>query len=86
MKETSEESFIYFEQIKPFEFKPHAVPISKYGHWMDMEVADYNGDGKPDIVLSNYASGFLFEIGTAGMYTPAWRKDLPFVVLQNNFK
>jgi hypothetical protein len=82
MQNNPAESFIYFEQVKPFSFKPHAIPISKYGHWMSMEVADYNNDGKPDIILGNYSSGFLFQPG----FKPFWAKNLPFVVLENNFK
>src|ERR1022692_1075816 len=59
MKNDPAESFIYFEQVSPFNFKPHAIPISKYGHWMTMDVADFNNDGKPDIILGNYGSGFM---------------------------
>jgi len=76
------ESFIYFEQVKPFVYTPHAIPISKYGHWMTMEVGDYNNDGKLDIILGNYSSGFMFQRG----FKPFWGKNLPFVLLLNNFK
>jgi hypothetical protein len=76
------ESFIYFEHDKPFSFKPHAIPVSKYGHWLTMDVSDYNNDGKPDIILGNYASGFMFQEG----FKPFWDRNLPFIVLQNNIK
>ncbi|MBL4678774.1 MAG: VCBS repeat-containing protein [Mucilaginibacter sp.] len=49
MKSNPGEEFIYFEQQKPMQFKPHSVPVSKYGRWMSMDVTDINKDGKPDI-------------------------------------
>jgi len=76
------ESFIYFEQVKPFEFKPHAIPISQKGRWLSMEAADYNGDGKPDIILGNYSTGYIIQPGLK----PFWSKGLPFVILENGFK
>ncbi|MBS1529384.1 MAG: VCBS repeat-containing protein [Bacteroidetes bacterium] len=82
MKNKPAEEFIYFEQDGPMSFKPHAVPVSKYGRWMCMEVADMNGDGKPDILLGNYGAGFMFQRG----YKPFWNTHLPFILLQNNFK
>jgi len=45
-----------------------------------MDVGDVNCDGKPDIVLGNYSSGFVIQPG----FKPLWRKDLPFIVLENN--
>ena len=82
MQSNPTENFVYFEQDKPFSFKPHAIPISKYGRWMSMDVGDYNNDGAPDIILANYSTGFLFQPG----FLPFWSKTIPFVVLENNFR
>jgi len=82
MQNTPQEEFIYFEQNKPFDFKPHAVPVSKYGRWMCMDVADLNNDGKLDIVLGNYANGFMFIHGLQ----PQWDRNLPLIVLENHIK
>lgn len=82
LKNNPSESCIYFEYEKPFRYKPHAIPVSKYGRWMSMDVGDYNNDGKPDIILGNYSSGFLFQAGLK----PFWSRNLPFIVLENHIK
>jgi len=82
MKGNPAESFIYFEQDKSLGFKPHAIPVSKYGHWMDMDVADMNNDGKADIVLGNYSNGLTIQPDLK----PTWEEHLPFVILENHTK
>lgn len=82
MKDKPAEEFIYFEQDKQLSFKPHAIPVNKYGRWMSMDVADVNSDGKPDIVLGNFGRGFMFQRGL----TPFWNEKLPFIVLENHNK
>jgi hypothetical protein len=82
MKDKPAEEFIYFEQDGQLSFKPHAVPVSKYGRWMKMDVADANNDGKPDIVLGNFGRGFGFQSD----FTPGWNEKLPFIVLENHMK
>jgi hypothetical protein len=76
LKNNPAEGFIYFEQDKPLHFIPHAVPISGYGRWKTMDTINHNG--KSDLVLGNYASGFkIQDIPTS------WNKNLPFIVLEN---
>ncbi|WP_184549578.1 FG-GAP repeat domain-containing protein [Mucilaginibacter sp. FT3.2] len=82
MQNNPAEEFIYFEQSKPFDFKPHAIPVSSYGRWMCMDVGDINNDGKPDIVLGNYADGFKFQRG----FRPQWDTHTPLIVLENHTK
>jgi hypothetical protein len=82
MKDKPAEEFIYFEQDKAMQFKPHAIPVSKLGRWMGMDVADINHDGKPDILLANYATGFLFQPN----FAPNWDEHTPFIVLENHTK
>lgn len=82
MKDKPAEEFVYFEQDKQMSFKAHAVPVSQNGRWISMEVADHNRDGKPDIILGNYAAGFLFQPN----FTPNWDEHTPYIVLQNNMK
>ena len=82
MKNNPAEGFIYFEQDKAMSFKPHAIPVSKYGRWFSMDVADVNHDGKPDILLGNFSHGMLIQQN----FKPTWKDKLPFIVLQNNNK
>jgi hypothetical protein len=82
LKNDPAESCVYFEQVGPFDFKAHAIPISKYGRWFTMEMGDYNNDGKPDIILGNFSAGFVIQPDLK----PFWSKYYPFVVLENNFR
>jgi hypothetical protein len=79
LKNNPAEGFTYFEQDKPMHFIPHNLPIENEGRWICMDVADYNADGKPDIILGNYALGFINEDGLK----PTWNTRIPFVILKN---
>ena len=45
-------------------------------------MTDLNKDGKPDIVLGNYADGFMFQDG----FKPNWDQHLPLIMLENHTK
>ena len=82
LKNDPAESCVYFEQVSPFNFKAHVIPVSKYGRWLTMETGDYNNDGKPDIILGNFSAGFVIQPDMK----PFWNKFIPFIVLENDFK
>jgi hypothetical protein len=79
LKNNPEEGFTYFEQNSPLHFIPHNLPIANAGRWICMDVADYNGDGKPDILLGNYAEGFINQEDLKSH----WDTHTPFVILKN---
>jgi hypothetical protein len=79
LKNDPSEGFTYFEQNKPMHFVPHRLPIAGEGRWICMDVADYNADGKPDILLGNFSFGFINEDGLK----PNWNTRIPFVLLEN---
>jgi len=78
-KNNPAEKFIYFQQEKNMEFVPYSPPIEKSGRWICMDAADYDGDGDLDIILGNFARGFVIIQD----YQPDWDDSSPFIVLQN---
>jgi hypothetical protein len=79
LKDTPDEGFTYFEQDAAMHFVPHRLPINTFGRWICMDVKDINLDGRPDVILGNYALGFINEDGLK----PTWNIHTPFIVLEN---
>nr|WP_294941257.1 VCBS repeat-containing protein [uncultured Mucilaginibacter sp.] len=79
------EGFTYLEQATPGRFKPRRLPISKYGRWIAMEVADIDRDGDPDIVLGNFSIYGDKLINQKG-FKPNWDMYNPIIVLENRRK
>jgi hypothetical protein len=73
------EGFIYFEQDKALSFKPHAIPVNKYGRWMAIDTIS-KPHGRPDIVLGNYATGMVIDPNLK----PFWNMQMPLIVLENH--
>ena len=79
------ESVIYMEQTGANRFKPHEVPVNKYGRWIAMEVADVDGDGDQDVVLGNF-SVFGDKLINQEGFKPNWDMNEPVIMLQNTTK
>ena len=73
-----EEGFIYLENKGNLHFLPHTLPAGRNGRWLTMDAADFDGDGKIDILLGNFsvAPGKLKS-------TIDWKKEPPFLLLKN---
>ncbi|TWR25840.1 VCBS repeat-containing protein [Mucilaginibacter pallidiroseus] len=79
------EGFILMEQTAPGKFKPHELPLNKYGRWIAMEVADVDGDGDQDVVLGNF-SVFGDKLINQKGYKPDWDMREPIILLRNKSK
>ena len=78
-KNNPAESCLIFEQRKPLDFLPHAMPISTHGRWICMDVNDLDQDGDADIVLGNFSKSFVIQKD----FSPPWNTHLPLLVLKN---
>jgi hypothetical protein len=82
LKSNPDEGFTYLEQKQPMKFMAHHLPIAKDGRWVCMDVADYNHDGKPDLILGNFSFGFINQPDLK----PDWDASTPYVILLNSRK
>jgi len=73
-----EESFFYLENKGGFRFQPYIIPGTKAGSWLTMDVGDFYGSGKPDIILGNFNFG---NADSADDFKK--KKSPPFIVLKN---
>ena len=53
IKKQPQESFVYLEQIKSFQFRPSVIKEFNEGRWLTMDAGDADGDGDEDIVLGS---------------------------------
>lgn len=77
-KKQPEEGFVYFKNNGNFNFTPNSFDAAKNGRWLTMDAGDFDGDGKPDIVLGNFSlTDPVFETSVN------WKQQPPFLLLKN---
>jgi len=59
-KNQPQESFVYLEQKKPFQFAPYTIKEFANGNWLTMDAGDVDGDGDDDIVLGSLVPPYQF--------------------------
>ncbi len=77
-KNQPQESFVYLQNNGNWEFQPYSLPEALNGRWLTMDVGDFDGDGKPDIILGNFSVG-----PTMMPHKVDWTRFPPFLVLKN---
>jgi len=73
-----EEGFVYLKNEGDLKFQPYSLPEAKYGRWLTMDAGDFDGDGKPDLMLGNFS--LMDPIFKASI---DWKKQPPFLLLKN---
>ena len=73
-----EEGFVYLENGGDFNFDPFSFSQVNAGRWLTMDVGDFNGDNKPDIVLGNFSIGPVPRV-----MTNSWKQGPAFILLEN---
>lgn len=78
-----EEGFVLFKNAGNFQFTPYHHPATGIGRWLTMDVADWNGNGKYDILLGNSAIGVFGASDVPEEQRVKWENGPLFMVLKN---
>jgi hypothetical protein len=74
-----QEGFILFKNEGGGSFTPYHHPETRKGRWIRMDIADWNGDQKEDILLSNFSIG---PVVSDSPFTFNWSRGPAFMVLE----
>jgi hypothetical protein len=75
-----EEGFVYFKNEGDFSFIPFHHPAASQGRWMTMDVADWTGNGRDDIILANFPEG---PMQITDSIRDRWKTGPYFLLLEN---
>lgn len=75
-----EEGFLFFKNEGNLTFTPYHHPSASRGRWQTMDVADWTGNGREDIVLANFSMG---PSTVADSVQNRWKKGPHILVLEN---
>lgn len=73
-----DEGFVYLRNDGNFDFHPQSLAEARTGRWIAMDVGDFDGDGRPDILLANCSVGPGFIQPTTD-----FKAGPPFLFLRN---
>lgn len=76
-----QEGFVYLENEGSWKYVPYTIPGTEAGRWISMDIADVDGDGKPDILLGNCSVGPVFSHSARD-----WKKGPALLLLHNRSK
>ena len=84
-KNHPEEGFVYLRnngnpagRESGLDFTAYSLNAAKYGRWLTMDAGDFDGDGKPDLMLGNFS--LMDPIFKASI---DWKQQPPFLLLKN---
>jgi hypothetical protein len=80
-----EEGFIFFSNEGNYNFTPYHHPSTRAGRWLTMDVADWTGNGKYDILLGNASAGIFGPSDITEEILDTWRNGPLFMVLENHW-
>ncbi|WP_234571517.1 FG-GAP repeat domain-containing protein [Rhodohalobacter sp. 614A] len=80
-EKSPEEGFLFFKNEGDFSFRPYHHPAAKLGRWQTMDVADWTGNGRDDILLGNFSRGPSL---VADSVQKRWEKSPHILLLENN--
>lgn len=78
-----EEGFLFFKNEGNLSFTPYHHSAATSGRWQTMDVADWTGNGRDDIVLANFAVGPTMSIDSLQQ---TWKETPHILVLENRSK
>ncbi|MEX0649355.1 MAG: VCBS repeat-containing protein [Balneolaceae bacterium] len=77
---SSEDGFIFFKNEGDLDFTPYSHPLGYMGRWMTMDVADWTGNGRDDIILANFPEG---PVQPSDHVKEKWKNGPYFLLLEN---
>jgi len=80
---TPEEGFIFFKNEGNLTFTPYHHPSTSKGRWLTMDVADWTGNGRYDILLGNSSVGVFGASDVPQELQEKWENGPMFMLLEN---
>lgn len=76
-----EEGFVFFKNEGDLSFTPYHPPAASLGRWLTMDIADWTGNGRDDIILASFPEGPMQM--AADHIQDRWKGGPYFLLLEN---